>query len=106
MRRPVTELWGAPRMSSDHSITQWLGHSDMVEGLVFTPDGKRLVTASRDSLIKLWDVRSGQEVLTLKGHSGGLRDIAVSPDGHLLASAGKDGTVRLWNGTPLEKGNR
>src|SRR5262249_20134995 len=62
--------------------------------LGFSPDGRGLASAS----IKLWDAGTGKEVATLEGHKAAIVHVAFSPDGRRLASAGADGTVKLWNG--------
>ncbi|HLJ95397.1 MAG TPA: serine/threonine-protein kinase [Gemmataceae bacterium] len=77
------------------------GHPDIVMSLVFSPNGKRLVSASRDGTVKVWDAQTGQEMLTLKGHSGYVSTVAFSPEGHRLASASYDGTVKFWDATPM-----
>jgi WD40 repeat protein len=73
------------------------GHAGFVDGVAFSPDGKRLATASWDSTAKVWDAVSGQELLTLRGHSGGVSGVAFSPDGKRLATASDDATAKVWD---------
>jgi WD40 repeat protein len=72
------------------------GHTNAIAAVAFSPDGKRLATASFDKTAKVWDVSSGEEWLTLTGHTDALRGVSFSPDGKRLATASGDGTVRVY----------
>ncbi len=63
-----------------------------VVDLVFTPDGRSLVTAGFDSKIHVWRLESN----SLAGHAKETWSLAFSPDGKSLASAADDGTIKLW----------
>jgi WD40 repeat protein len=70
--------------------------------VAFSPDAKRIVSATLDNTLTIWDVDTGNELLTLTGHFDRIHDIAFSPDGRQIATASEDQTVKLWNGTPAE----
>jgi WD40 repeat protein len=86
-----------------HISTQLTGHTDAVNDVAFSPDGKLLASVSGDesngdNTVRLWDVLSGDlHVDPLTGHTKGVTDVDFSPNGKLLASAGRDKTVRLWD---------
>jgi WD40 repeat protein/DNA-binding XRE family transcriptional regulator len=67
---------------------------------VFSPDWTRLVTGGGGTDAKVWDARTGQELLTLYGHTQQLMDAVFSPDGVHLATVSFDQTARVWDITP------
>ena len=102
--------WPGPCSAGLHSrhsgrASRDRAHAALIRSLTFSPDGKRLVSASEDRTAKLWDVRGGEEVLSFQGHTSSLTSIAFSPDGELVATSSDDQTVRLWaarGGQPLQ----
>ncbi|NWJ95875.1 MAG: protein kinase [Chloroflexi bacterium] len=73
------------------------GHNNYINSLDFSPDSTKLVSASLDRTIGLWDVVSGRLLKTFLGHTGSVNAVAFSLDGKVLASGSTDKTVRLWN---------
>jgi WD40 repeat protein/tRNA A-37 threonylcarbamoyl transferase component Bud32 len=72
-------------------------HTGSVTSVAYSPDGRRLASASRDQTVKVSDAGTGELVLTLRGHSDYVRAVAFSPDGLCIATASVDGTVKVWD---------
>jgi WD40 repeat protein len=87
--------------SGGQDVLTFEANTSRLAQVVFSPDGKRLASASRDRTIKLWDTTTGQETLTLKGPSQGEggSSVAFSPDGQRLAACWNS-TVKLWDARP------
>ena len=65
------------------------------------PDGRRVVSASYDRTLKVWDVATGECVATLEGHSKDINGVAVFPDGRRVVSASDDKTLKVWGVEPV-----
>lgn len=74
-----------------------IGHTDDVVSARFSPDGKKIVTASEDNTAKIWDAASGRLLTDLNGHTGELLNARFSPDGKQIITVSRDQTARIWN---------
>ncbi len=90
----------------DPCLMTLVGHSDEVETCAYSPDGKRIMSASRDNTHKVWDAETGELISTSPGLSdlGSLREKSPvrslwvkSPDGKRAVSAIDDGTLKVQN---------
>jgi WD40 repeat protein/serine/threonine protein kinase len=74
-----------------------VGHRGPVWGAAYSLDGRRIVTGSGDRTAKVWDARTGGEILALGGHTDEVHGVAFRPDGGRVATASIDGTARVWD---------
>nr|XP_006817837.1 PREDICTED: NACHT and WD repeat domain-containing protein 1-like [Saccoglossus kowalevskii] len=65
--------------------------------MVMTPDNQYVVTDSNAKDVKVWEVKDGKEIYTLKGHTQGIVCLTVTNDSRYAISACKDGSIRKWN---------
>jgi len=73
------------------------GHKGVVRSATFTPDGRRVVTASDDNTARVWDAENGELLAILEGHTEPVLSAALSPNGRQLVTSSADHTARLWN---------
>jgi hypothetical protein len=74
-----------------------VGHTREVEACAITPDGRRIVSASWDTTLKIWDLDSGRLERSLEGHSNSVVACAIPPDGRRIVSASFDHTLKVWD---------
>ena len=86
----------------DKPLRSFPGHLATVFDAAFSGDGRRLVTASADKTVQVWDVSAGIPLRTLSGPTR-FTSAAFSPDGRVVVGAGDDGAARVWE---VATGNR
>lgn len=100
------QLW----TSTGHEIqtgARYTGkHNASVKSIQLMPDGKHVISSSRDKTIRVWELEGDKYsshptrfkcVQILKGHHDSVRKVNSDYQGHLIVSYSDDKTIRLWN---------
>ncbi|KAK1926929.1 putative general transcriptional repressor [Papiliotrema laurentii] len=74
-----------------------------ITSVALSPDGKLVAAGSLDTMVRVWNVQTGQQVERLKGHKDSVYSVAFSPDGKCLVSGSLDRTLRVWDLTGTKK---
>jgi WD40 repeat protein len=95
------QVWHA---TTGQPVAPALRHPGHVTHAAFSPDGRRIVTASWDQTARVWDAARGVPVTPPLRHHSALWDVAFSPDGRRIVTATYDETARVWDaatGVPI-----
>jgi WD40 repeat protein len=92
-------------IAQDLKMVLPIGHTDKIYTARFSPDGKRIITTSKDKTAKIWDISNGYLVADLKGHPDPVLDAQYSPDGKKLLTYSNDfyepdinsGLLKIWD---------
>lgn len=79
------------------------GHSVVGRKVIFSPQGRLLVSCGEDKQIIVWDFARRERLATFSDHQGWVTAIAFSPEGKWFATASVDGTVIAWDAVQLKK---
>lgn len=93
----TVRMWEAER---GRFIRAFPGHTSYVNSVVFSPDAKRLASASSDRTVRLWNARTGDPIAVYGGHSGPVLVVRFMNDGREIATTSNDMTARVWDSEP------
>jgi len=104
LARSVMERFAGIAKVAVGKLDDWCRNQHILQGLsivwsiAFSPDGRYIVSSSRDNTIQLWDAQTGGHVSEpLQGHTDSVLSVAFSPDGRHIVSGSGDATIRLWD---------
>lgn len=92
-REGALRLWTLPE--ADHTPVE--AHGAAVQGVAFTPNSARLISASQDREVRVWYADTGERLQTMRGHVGGIYALAVRADGRVALTGGSDRTLCAWD---------
>src|SRR5204863_2156154 len=96
----MVNVWDLSGGVAEAKLEQTIeNHADWVFGVAFAPDGKHLLTCSRDKTAKVWDLGTKESVLTFPDHQNTVYAVAAHRNGKFGLSVGEDNLLRTWNAT-------
>jgi len=95
-------------MAVNPCIKTFRGYEGDVYSIAVSPDGRHIITgsgsdgrhtasASEVDTIKIWNMATGSEVMTMHGHNDDVQAVALSPDGRGIASGDDEGVIKIWD---------
>ncbi|HRK33290.1 MAG TPA: hypothetical protein PLJ47_01750 [Candidatus Hydrogenedentes bacterium] len=78
-------------------ISMFIGHTGLVNDIHVSPDAAHAASCGEDQKVRIWEIATGNEIITLDGHTAEINSVRYSADGHYLLTASDDKTVRLWD---------
>ena len=109
--RETSTTTGPPSTSHATPVPQgtvfvtYHGHVLPVYAIAWSPDGKRIASASQDGTVHVWDAVTGDRFFRYHGHRGSVNAVAWSPNGSYIASASSDTTVQVWDAQQTGEGS-
>ena len=90
----VISIWD---MNTLKCVNQFEAHTEFINSVHFSPDGKHIVSSSEDKTIKVWDAVTGEECCTLVGHTSAVNHATFSSNGQFVISSSDDRSIKVWN---------
>ncbi len=82
-------------LKSNREVTTFTKHTKYVRCVTYTPDGRYLLSGSKDKTVRLWDATTGEQVFEYGDETAAILSLALSPNGRLCALARDDKVIRL-----------
>ncbi len=77
-------------------LTSYRKHTGPVHSIAWSPDGRKIASASADKTVQIWNATSKNPILTYRNHNKPVSAVAWSPDGSRIVSGSWDTSVQVW----------
>lgn len=95
---PKTDAPASPiRVDAIGEVQCLAGHVNAVHAVVFSPDGRHVLSGSQDQTVRLWDLRTGKTIRRFAGSEHHVLTVAFSSDGRKVMAGGEDRIIRVWD---------
>ena len=84
-------------VTTGERVAHFMGHSDWVSAVAFSPCGEFLVSNSRDKSLRVWDVEEGTQKMVYTDFEESWVEPFYSPEGELLGTVNRQDTIEVWN---------
>lgn len=71
--------------------------TDTATAITVTPDNKKIISATSNGIIKIWDISTGKKQLAFRGHDVEISSLMALPSGNLLISVAIDDSIKVWS---------
>ena len=98
--RPVTQEAVASLRRAMGQIRELLvlsANSGAVLAARFSPDGRKVLTASDDKIARIWNAETGKVIVTLAGHTAGISAATFNANGSKVLTCSEDGSIKVWD---------
>ncbi|MFH0992127.1 MAG: WD40 repeat domain-containing protein [bacterium] len=92
----------SPAIAQQPELVVQTGHTDNVNTVAFSPDGKLLASGGKDRAVILWDVKSGKRIRTLTGFSDEIKTLLFIPESKFFVCSSRRET-KLWDMATMEE---
>ena len=99
----TVKIWGASQRfdrwgkKTGKELLTLSGHTDWVNSVAVSADGRTVVSGSHDNNVIIWDGELGKKLLTLSGHMKPVFSVAISANGNTVVSGSADNTIKIWD---------
>lgn len=84
-------------VSTSAAIRRFVGHTDAITTVAYSPDSNMAISGSNDKTLILWDLATGELIRRFEGHDGRILDVAFSADGNSIFSSSLDKSIIQWD---------